>query len=378
MVAGSEGGVWREASAVVPGMLSAAHLRRRLQAAISPASLNQILGKIKLDVCSIPNACYEWPTTIPDTPGHDLTILGSKVDISYWHVYCDHLKINSLSLTTSQANDRTVRVALSLDDIEIQCGLGSDGRIQWKADYIVTPYGTAYGESTAGHHNKLSLTVDISSEGPSFATSLPGHDGIGVSCDATNHGATGFDLDFHVFGQHASGHLVELLRDTIKDAVLKALTQGGSNSVVCKQIGSIIPDVLKEVIGEVNGGLEPYMQYLGEAHAAEDAMAAERQLLLDTAAGTVSPLVNLKTDPLVQKVMTQALGKIGDINDLLPQILPVLLPHAIMTNGTLKTANFLGLLGVNSTIVIGGSGGVEIDVHFEEIRIGGLNSFTPL
>ena len=370
-------GAWSgDTAAATAAAAPNAHMPRRLQT-ISPSSLNEILGKIKLDVCSIPGACFRWPTTMPDTPGHDFIVLGSKVDVSYWNIYCDSLKVGRISFSTRQLSDRTVQLLVSLEDIEIKCGLPPNGPIEWKADYLMTPYGTLTVESHKEQHNSLSLTVTISSEGPSFATSLPGLAGVDVLCDATHQGEPEFELDVHVYGQHFSGHVVELFRDPLKDLLLNKLT-GGSNSVVCKQLGSIIPDLLADVLGEVNDELEPYMPYLRQPHITEDAMAAERQLLLEIAggsAGGVPALVNLHTDPLLGLV-TLALGKIDNINDLLPQILPVLLPHATMMNGTLTTRDFLGILGANSTIIIGGSGAVEMDVYVKEIRVGGLNTFT--
>ena len=122
-------GAWSgDTAAATAAAAPNAHMLRRLQT-VSPSSLNEILGKIKLDVCSIPGACFRWPTTMPDTPGHYFIVLGSKVDVSYWNIYCDSLKVGRISFSTRQLSDRTVQLLVSLEDIEIKCGLPPNGPI---------------------------------------------------------------------------------------------------------------------------------------------------------------------------------------------------------------------------------------------------------
>jgi hypothetical protein len=350
---------------------------RRLQVPwfADPAELNQLLGQVKIDVCAVPGACFHWPTTMRVDPGRAFP---GYLDVSFWNVYCDSLAVGKISVAGSQVRENSVRMQVSLEDITIVCGRGSDGAIDWRASVtLMEPYGTITAESTAAMGNKLALTVDVSSDGPSYATSLPDLRGIGVSCDATHHGASEFDLHLDVTGQHLSGHIVELLDGTIREQLLKALTEGGNDSVVCKQLGSIVPDLLADVLGELNTEMEPFMHYLGETYVPEDAMEAERELHSDIEAGHVPPLINLGSDPILQLAL-KGLDKLErDINTKLPQILTSVLPHLQMRpNGTLATSDFLGLLGANSTVVVGGSGAIEVDVHVVEIRVGGLDTVT--
>ena len=93
---------------------------------------------------------------------------------------------------------------------------------------------------------------------------------------------------------------------------------------------------------------------------------------------TRDALVNLKEDKIIE-LARMGLDQldVNTVNAFLPEILPRIIPHAVMLpNGTLVATDFLGLFGSNSTVVIGGSGAIEMDVYIREIRIGGLNTFT--
>lgn len=378
------------------GFLSAAaahplpHHLRRLQS-ITPVELNKLLSRVKIDVCAVPGACFPAPATtrVTHLPLGDL-------DVSYWNVVCDGVSVGEMELTASQESDSKVRLGVSLQQITISCGNMAGAQwphIAWEADYVLHPTGTATFVATAAHQNGLYLVVDVLSDGTSFAMSLPKLDSADsphmrtptecAACGATHGRRTdvraGFIGDLTVSGRSADGWLIEKFQDTIRDKILDAI-----NPVLSEQIGSIIPDLLTDVLEELNDGLTPFVHYLGQQHAEEDAMSAEIQLRDDIAHGAVSrdALVNLNEDKIIDlaKMGLDALGLNSlklEVNTLLPQILPKILPHAVMLpNGTLVATGFLGLFGSNSTIVIGGSGAIEMDIFIREIRIGGLNTFT--
>eukprot|EP01047_Picozoa_sp_COSAG01_P016394 COSAG01_NODE_839_length_13190_cov_138.958368_6_plen_640_part_00 len=386
--------------------------------------LNALLGQLVVNIGSLPR--IQIPSGI------------SSIDLDISRLTCGHFSIGSAKINAVEeqwGTQKRVAVTVTLYQVAVSCDC------HWDYHYVIGGHGDATAHADPQMLNSLTVTAYFAS--PDFARVLPSvpAGNAAMTCYA-GHGASGactvdgthwvqcqgLDITLDdLRGQQASGHMAALTVDHIVHDHAERAIEDSLNGKVCEQVGKLIPDILTQVLGQVNEWALPLMQYLDMPPTGADTMlraeaALQRSIASQPGVIGGGALLSLRDNWLVQLAQLGA-NKLGAATDnallcynnsdsqkcigsamdscsthdarclafgfqqcqrdhpircrgplVIDEVINTILPSG---NGTLAVPNFLGLFSRNSTLR-GDGDLIDVTVEVPAIRVTGLDSITRL